>query len=293
MEDGRLMDVGHLMQQQQQLGLQQQQQQQQQQMYHPMHPQQQQQSQTLNRYAGYGMMTGQQLNYGQQQQAAGAHPVHHYGTLQHQQPPPPQSIYGRDPLFQPHPQMQQQHHHQPAYYERAYSVQGDMIGGGDVRRSLSGIRGAPPQSDRVSSHPHRRDLISSKSVDYSTMMASGGIDPAVTSSNGYLLMDERERNRRQYHRSRSTENVNDYHHHQAASAAAMAAANKGPVMDPFGLDSDALKRMLQPVRSKSRTSIAAVSPNASPLTSPEMGRRSVGSRSVMNDGFQSEPEIGR
>ena len=282
------------------------QQQQQQAMYHGMLPQQQQ-SQTLNRYGGYGVMAGQQqqqqqLNYGQQ-----AHPIHHYGTLQQQ--PPHQSMYGRgvDP-FQPHPQMQQQQHHHPhpAYYERAYSVQGDMIGGvdgGDIRRSLSGIRGAPSHSS-TGSHPHRRDLISSKSVDYSTMMAreggGGGDDPTSiatgfggASSNGFVLMDERERNRRLYHRSRSTENVNDYHHAASAAAAANKQNAGAVVMDPFGLDSDALKRMLQPVRSKSRTSMAAVSPNASPLTSPEMGRRSVGSRSAINDGFQSEPEIGR
>jgi len=59
----------------------------------------------------------------------------------------------------------------------------------------------------------------------------------------------------------------------------------------MNLDSDALKRMLQPVGNME-------SPPASPLTSPESTRRNLGvdlnrSISAINDGFQSEPETGR
>ena len=59
----------------------------------------------------------------------------------------------------------------------------------------------------------------------------------------------------------------------------------------LNLDSDALKRMLQPVGNME-------SPPASPLTSPESTRRNVSvdlnrSMSGINDGFQSEPETGR
>ena len=60
----------------------------------------------------------------------------------------------------------------------------------------------------------------------------------------------------------------------------------------MNLDSESLKRMLQPVSNME-------SPPGSPLTSPESTRRNLAgvdfnrSMSGINDGFQSEPETGR
>lgn len=120
--------------------------------------------------------------------------------------------------------------------------------------------------------------MSSKSVDYSVMDG-----PGVGSSNGFL--DDQLRARR--HRSRSTENVvNELG--MASSKSDLMMAGSGGLA---GLDSDALKRMLQPVQNAMG---AGLSPNASPLTSPEMSRRGPSShRTLITDGFQSEPEIGR
>lgn len=224
--------------------------------YQGMHPGGQPQHPSLARTGYYGQPVtpgyGQfgtlpaQLYAGARPDGAGYH--HHHG---HQAAP------------------MQQHPHQAAhhpYYERAYSVQGDLSSDvlvHDVRRSASGRAGAGAP---------RRELISSKSVDYSLVDGPG--------SNGFP--DEgRDALRSRRHRSRSTENMLN----EPASG-----ASKGELA---GFDSDALKRMLQPVHGASVAS--GLSPNGSPLTSPEMGRRAHHSshRSLVNDGFQSEPEIGR
>ena len=141
-----------------------------------------------------------------------------------------------------------------------------------MRRSA----GRPPHHSGHN-HPNRRDLISSKSVDYSTAM-DGGDGGA---SNGFLDDQLRARPRR----SRSTENV---------VGNELLGSSKSDLMAGSGiLDSDALKRMLQPVQNPGRIA-AGLSPNASPLTSPEMSRRGPSSRrTLISDGFQSEPEIGR
>ncbi|XP_059351584.1 protein still life, isoform SIF type 1-like isoform X3 [Daphnia carinata] len=254
-------------------------QQQQQQQYHGMHPQQ---SQTLNRSGyPYGAMT-QQPNYA----------ADFGGTL------PPQMQYGNrsdagvSSYHHPHPasihphhhhqqqQQQQQHHHHHPYYDRAYSVQGDVSNDvlmqdmmNQTRRSISG---RPPHHH--SGHPHhlnRRDLLSSKSVDYSGM--DGPPNAAAGSSNGFFQDDHDQLMRAaRRHRSRSTENV-------------VGNELGNPVM--AGLGSDVLKRMLQPVQQMPGQMVVGLSPNASPLTSPEMSRRGTSSHRPISDGFQSEPEI--
>ncbi len=257
-------------------------------MYHGMHPglPQQQQSQTLNR-SGIGAST---YGYGPTQ------PNYHgqgYGTL----PPPQQqqqqqqSIYNSRPesaMINYHPPHQQHH----PYYERAYSVQGDIMMDDYRRHQQSGLGRPMGQQHLLSQqqqhpvhqqHPQRRDLMSSKSVDYSTMDVSGN-------SNGFGAgagLDEQAQRAARRHRSRSTDNMNEL----------ILASSKSA--DLSGFNSDTLKRMLQPVQPSQ--SGAGMSPNASPLTSPEVSRRSVNNhllsgdhRSLIsNDGFQSEPETGR
>ncbi|KAI9558969.1 hypothetical protein GHT06_015758 [Daphnia sinensis] len=262
---------------------QQQQQQQQQAMpYHGMHPQQ---SQTLNRSGyPYGAMP-QQPNYA----------ADFGGTL------PPQMQYGNRSdsgvasYHHPHPasihphhhhQSQQQQHHHP-YYDRAYSVQGDVSNDvmmhdmvNQTRRSISGR--PPHHHSGHGHHLNRRDLLSSKSVDYSGMDGPpGSAAAAAGSSNGFFQDDHDQLMRAaRRHRSRSTENV-------VGNELGMTG---NPVM--AGLGSDVLKRMLQPVQQMSGHQMAAgLSPNASPLTSPEMSRRGTSSHRPISDGFQSEPEI--
>ena len=232
--------------------------------YHGMHPQQQQQ--TLNRSGYYGAPVGNYPNFG-------TLPPQMYSSSNRSD----SGSYSHHPQH-PHQQQQQHPHHHP-YYERAYSVQGDVSNDmmvHDMRRSA----GRPPHHSGHN-HPHRRDLISSKSVDYSTAMDGGGGGGDGGASNGFL--DDQLRARR--HRSRSTENV---------VGNELLGSSKSDLMAGSGiLDSDALKRMLQPVQNPGGIA-AGLSPNASPLTSPEMSRRGPSShRTLISDGFQSEPEIGR
>ena len=102
-------------------------------------------------------------------------------------------------------------------------------------------------------------------------------------SNGFLDDQLRARPRR----SRSTENV-------VGNELLVGGSSKSDLLAGSGiLECDALKRMLQPVQNPGRIA-AGLSPNASPLTSPEMSRRGPSSRrTLISDGFQSEPEIGR
>ena len=272
---------------------QQQQQQQQPMAYHGMHPQQ---SQTLNRsgypyppgLANYGSDFGgtlpPQMQYtGSNRSDSGVSSYHH---------PHPGSIH-------PHHHHQQQQQHHP-YYERAYSVQGDVSNDvmmhdmvNQARRSASG---RPPHHH--SGHPHlshltRRDLLSSKSVDYSSAMdGPSAAAAAAAASNGFFQDDHEQLLRAaRRHRSRSTENV--VANEQQMLGMGMSA-NAGGMP---GLGSDVLKRMLQPVQQqivgKMGGSAAGLSPNASPLTSPEMSRRGPSSHRTISDGFQSEPEISR
>lgn len=156
------------------------------------------------------------------------------------------------------------HPHHP-YYQRAYSVQGystnDAV--------MDGAR-----QTKTLGPSHRRDMMmSSKSVDYSELDAGAAAAAASVASGSTKDADARHRR----HRSRSIEDMHG-----------MAACKQD--LNSMTLDSSALKRMLQPV-------LSVESPPASPLTSPEMGRRGASSaadcRSVVNDGFQSEPEISR
>lgn len=253
--------------------------------YHGMHPQQ---SQTLNRSGyPYGAMP-QPPNYA----------TDFGGTLPPQMQYTNRSESGVSSYHHAHPasihphhhhQTSQQQHHHP-YYERAYSVQGDVSNDvmmHDMNQTRRSISGRPP--NHHSGHPHhsqlnRRDLLSSKSVDYSGMDASPA-SAAAGSSNGFFQDDHDQLMRAaRRHRSRSTENV--------VGTEQMLGMTGNPVM--AGLGSDVLKRMLQPVQQMpGQMTVSGLSPNASPLTSPEMSRRGTSSHRPISDGFQSEPEISR
>ena len=271
-------------------------------LYHGMQAQQQQQQQqqqqpavqTLNRSGYYG-------GGGSGTQLPGNYP--NFGTLPPQMYSSNRSDSGSYHGMHPQPQHPQQHH---PYYERAYSVQGDISNNAMMhdmmRRSIHSGQQHHPHHQQLSSgghpHHHRRDLMSSKSVDYSVMdgpLVGGGGGGGGGSSNGF--MDDQLMRGMRRHRSRSTENVVNEASMKSdlMMMAAAAAAGSGGLA---GLDSDALKRMLQPVQNVASSSsmAAGLSPNGSPLTSPEMSRRGGGPsshRTLISDGFQSEPEIGR
>ena len=155
---------------------------------------------------------------------------------------------------QPYRHAQPQSSH--PFYQRAYSVQG--YHSNDMASEMLPARGG--------AKPGQHEMMSSKSVDYSESSGLYVKQDAAAVGGG--------RSRRS--RSRSIEDV------QRASGKNDANA--------LSLDSNALKRMLQPVQSVD-------TPPTSPLTSPEVGRRSVasavGGRFLVNDGFQSEPESSR
>ena len=211
--------------------------------------------------------------YSQQQQQQQYHGLQHPSMNPHANYYSPHVNYSHFGTLQPAMYRQDQPYHHPQhpqhpYYQRAYSVQG--YSSNDMPADHQHMR-------HTLKHPigQRREMLSSKSVDYSDLDA--------TNVNGAKLMDGGGRGGRRS-RSRSIEDMHGV----------VGAGSKSDVSNALSLDSNALKRMLQPVQSVDDD------PMASPLTSPETGRRAMSgrgsvadNRSLINDGFQSEPEVSR